>query len=295
MPHLSYEEPLFRPPSEARSLIFQITLGCSRNRCTFCGMYKGKPFRIKPVEEVFREIESVPSRYRAFVTRIFLADGDAIAYPAEGLVQILDRLTSVFPGLTRVGSYASPASLAGKTSEQLVTLREKKLRILYFGLESGDDITLREIDKGFNSDEMAAEALKAREAGIKLSVTAILGLAGRERSLVHARETALWVNRVNPEFFSLLTLFYRHNDDFIRTLDQCTRGEIIREAREIVATLNPAKTILRSNHVSNFLTLEGSYPKDRQRLIDDVDAALARAMKIPGYCESVPEYAESVY
>lgn len=290
-----YEEPVFRPPSEARSLIFQITLGCSRNRCTFCGMYKGKQFRIKPLEQVFAEIASIPLHYRSFVSRVFLADGDALAYPTEGLGLILDHLAATFPGLARVGSYASPASLTGKSPQELRMLRDKKLRILYFGLESGDDQTLKEIDKGFTNGEMAFEALKARESGIKLSVTAILGLAGRERSLLHARETALWVNRVNPEYFSLLTLFYRHNDDFIRTLDQCTRGDIIREAREIVATLNPAKTILRSNHVSNFFSLEGSYPKDRQRLIQDVDAAFDRALKIPGYCESVPEYTETVY
>lgn len=291
----AYVEPLFRPPSEANSLIFQITLGCSRNRCTFCGMYKGKPFRVKPVEQVLGEIDSIPSRFRPFVSRIFLADGDAVAYPAEGLNIILERLHSVFPALTRIGSYASPASLAGKSGDELRVFREKKLRLLYFGLESGDDETLREIDKGFTAEQMAAEALKAREAGMKLSVTAILGLAGRERSLIHARETAAWVNRVSPEYFSLLTLFYRHNDDFIRTLTQCNRGEILREAREIVASLNPAKTILRSNHVSNFLNLAGSYPKDRQRLIHEVDAALEKAARIPGYCDSVPEYAETVY
>ena len=292
---LRYEEPLFRPPSEADSLIFQITLGCSRNRCTFCGMYKGKPFRIKPLEQVFSEIDSIPARYRSFVSRVFLADGDAIAYPTEGLELVLDRLAATFPALTRVGSYASPASLAGKRLEELRRLREKKLRILYFGLESADDETLGAIEKGFTAEQMAAEALKARNAGMKLSVTAILGLAGRERSLIHARETALWVNRVNPEYFSLLTLFYRHNDDFIRTLTQCTRGEILLEAREIAAHLNPARTILRSNHVSNFLNLAGSYPKDRQRLIDEVDAALEKAAKIPGYCEAVPEYTETVY
>lgn len=291
----NYVEPVFRPPSEAHSLIFQITIGCSQNHCAFCGMYKGKSFRLKPVEEVFAEIGAIPARYRPHVDRVFLADGDALVYPFEGLAAILDHLVEAFPRLARVGSYASPKSLTTKNLDELKSLREKKLRILYFGLESGDDVTLASVNKGFTCDMMAREALKAREAGMKLSVTAILGLAGRERSLEHARATAAWVNRVNPEYFSLLTLFHRHNDGFIRKLSQCTRGELLREARELVAKLDPQRTILRSNHVSNFLNLAGSYPRDRERLIRDVDEAIARAAGIPGYLEGVPEYAEEYY
>ena len=130
---------------------------------------------------------------------------------------------------------------------------------------------------------------------MKLSVTAILGLAGRTRSFSHARATAAWVNQVNPEYFSLLTLFLRHNDDFLRTLEQCTRRELLIEAREMLTHLHPGRTILRSNHVSNFLNLSGSYPKDRERLITDVDAALATAMLRPGFLDSVPAYAEEYY
>ena len=289
---LDYDYPLFRPPSEAHSLIIQATIGCSRNLCTFCGMYKGKHFRVRPTAELFAEIGAVPAPLRPHVGRVFLADGDALVYPFGGLVEILDRLAATFPNLSRVGAYASPASLAGKNGEELAILREKKLRLLYFGLESGDDATLAAIDKGFSSAQMEREALKARQAGIKLSVTAILGLAGRDRSIEHARATAAWVNRVSPEYFSLLTLFTRHNDDFIRTIGQCTRGELFLEARELVARLSPAKTILRSNHVSNFLNLAGSYPKDRERLIAAVDSAIADARSIPGFLEGVPDYAE---
>jgi hypothetical protein len=130
---------------------------------------------------------------------------------------------------------------------------------------------------------------------MKLSVTAILGLAGRGRSLEHARATAAWVNRVNPEYFSLLTLFQRHNEDFVRTLDQCSRRELMLETRELLLHLNPTRTILRSNHVSNFLNLSGSYPKDRERLIGDVDAAMEKAREYPGFLDEVPEYAEEYY
>ena len=293
MPH--YVEPVFRPPSEARSLIFQITIGCSQNHCAFCGMYKGKRFSLKPVAEVLAEIAALPERYRTHVDRVFLADGDAVVYPFDGLCTILDALGATFPGLTRVGAYASPNSLTTKSITELETLREKRLRILYFGLESGDDDTLQAINKGFDRDEMATLALKARSAGMKLSVTAILGLAGRGRSLEHARATAEWVNRVNPEYFSLLTLFHRHNDEFVRGLEQCSRRELMREARELLSHLNPARTILRSNHVSNFLNLAGSYPKDRERLIADVDAALVRAERTPGFLNEIPEYGEEYY
>ena len=130
---------------------------------------------------------------------------------------------------------------------------------------------------------------------MKLSVTAILGLAGRGRSLQHARMTAEWVNRVNPEYFSLLTMFHRHNDDFIRSLQQCTRRELMLEAREMLQHLHPAKTILRSNHVSNFLDLAGSYPKDRERLIADVDLALKHAGLREGFLDEVPSYQEEYY
>jgi radical SAM superfamily enzyme YgiQ (UPF0313 family) len=292
---LTYDHPLFRPPSEANSLIFQVTIGCSRNLCVFCGMYKGKKFRIKSTEEVFAEIDAVPAPLHASVERIFLADGDALVYPIDGLVEIIDRLTESFPNLNRIGAYASPQSLTTKSPEELRVLRDKKLRILYFGLESGDDATLAAVNKGFSSAGMESEALKARAAGLKLSVTAILGLAGRTRSLEHARATAAWVNRVNPEFFSLLTLFHRHNKTFIKRLKPCTRGELLYEARELVVSLNPVKTILRSNHVSNFLLLYGSYPKDRERIIADVDTAISCARSVPGYMEGFPEYEEEHY
>jgi radical SAM superfamily enzyme YgiQ (UPF0313 family) len=290
-----YIEPLFRPPSEAHSLIFQITVGCSQNQCRFCGMYKGKNFHIRPLQDILAEIAEIPAGFRPRIDRIFLADGDALVYSFDDLCIILDALAATFPGLTRVSSYASPNSLTTKSADQLALLRAKQLKILYFGLESGDDVTLRDVNKGFGSVRMAELALMAREAGMKLSVTAILGLAGRGRSLQHARYTAEWVNRVNPEYFSLLTMFHRHNDDFIRSLRLCTRRELMLEAREMLQHLHPAKTILRSNHVSNFLDLAGSYPKDRERLISDVDLALKHAEVRAGFLDEVPSYQEEYY
>ncbi|TRO81745.1 radical SAM protein [Desulfuromonas acetexigens] len=293
--YFDYDHPLFRPPSEAHSLIFQITLGCSRNRCTFCGMYKGKPFRVRPVAEIRAETEGIPPAHRPHIQRIFLADGDALIYPQKGLLEILDELNRAFPRLTRIGAYASPASLAGKTGEDLAALRERKLRILYFGLESGDDATLGAIDKGYGGTEMLAFCRKAQAAGMKLSVTAILGLAGAERSREHARATAEWITALSPEYFSLLTLFHRHNDDFLRGITPLSRGGILEEASELLRHLVPRRTILRSNHVSNFLQLAGSYPKDRQTLIDQVEAAIARARRRPEWYDEIPDYREEIY
>lgn len=290
-----YSEPVFRPPSEANSLILQITIGCSQNQCKFCGMYKGKRFHIRPLPELLEELSAIPAYYRSRVERIFLADGDALIYPFAELSILLDTFSAAFPRLTRVGSYASPNSITSKSAEHLLILKEKKLRILYFGLESGDDLTLEQIGKGFTAHQMADLALMVRTAGIKLSVTAILGLAGRQRSQEHARATADWINCVNPEYFSLLTLFHRHNQPFIRSLQQCSYRELLEEARELLLHLSPQKCILRSNHVSNFLHLAGSYPKDRERLLADVDQARQQAELIPGFLDQIPDYQEEYY
>ncbi len=288
-----YEEPLFRPPSEADSLIFQITIGCSQNHCTFCGMYKHKQFRIRPVDEIVAEIEAIPVHYRPGIRRVFLADGDALVYPQEGLLRILDHLAATYPNLTRVGAYASPNSLTTKSEVELVMLREKKLRILYFGLESGDDATLKLVNKGYAASAMLDLCHKVRAAGIKLSVTAILGLAGRERSAEHADRTAAWTNSLSPEYFSLLTLFSRHNQAYFDQVTAQTRGEILEEALLVVNILQPTRTILRSNHASNFLNLAGSYPKDRERLVADVEAAIKMARQHPDWYNAIPDYSES--
>lgn len=290
--YFPYDYPLYRPPSEAHSQIFQITLGCSQNNCTFCGMYKTKQFKLRPVAEVKAEISRIPASQRGSVQRVFLADGDALIYPQGGLTEILDALAENFPALTRVGIYASPNSLKGKSVEELTLLREKKLRILYFGLESGDEQTLSSVNKGFTPDVMLYLCRKAQQAGMKLSVTAILGLAGQERSREHARATAQWITELSPAFFSLLTMFKRHNDDFLRSITLQTNGGILAEALEIVRHLAPQKTILRSNHVSNILNLAGSYPKDRQKIIALAHETLSQAKQHPDWFNEVPDYSE---
>ncbi|TLM66789.1 MAG: radical SAM protein [Deltaproteobacteria bacterium] len=295
MHYFPYFEPVFRPPSEAGSLILQPTVGCSQNRCTFCGMYKMKRFRIRPVDEVRRDIDRVPATHRGHVQRVFLGDGDGLVYPQAGLLAILDHLAATFPRLTRVGAYASPNSLATKSVAELYALRERKLRILYFGLESGDGPTLQLANKGWSPEAMLQLCRKAQEAGMKLSVTAILGLAGRARSAEHAAATADWITALSPEYFSLLTMFRRHNDDYFRLIEPLSNGQVIEEALAVVSRLDPRHTILRSNHVSNLLHLAGSYPKDREKIIAQAEAALVAARRHPEWFGHVPDYEEEYF
>ena len=247
---------------------------------------------MRPLGDIRSEIARIPVEHRSYVQRVFLADGAALIYPHDGLVEILDLLAETFPRLARVGIYASPNSLVSKSLAELSLLREKKLRILYFGLESGDEQTLTTVKKGYNPDEMLALCRNAQQAGLKLSVTAILGLAGRERTLEHARATAAWINQLSPEYFSLLTMFQRHNDDFLRSITLQSNGGIIEEALEIVRHLSPEKMILRSNHVSNILHLAGSYPKDREKIIAQAEHALVQARRHPVWFNDVPDYSE---
>lgn len=295
MYYFNYEEPVFRPPSEARSLILQITIGCSQNQCHFCGMYKKKQFRIRPVADIAAEIEAIPKDHRNYYKRIFLADGDALVYPQQELVEILDLLNNKFPNLNRVGIYASPKSLTTKELEDLQQLKSRKLHILYFGLESGDALTLEAVNKGYHPEAMLELCQKVQVAGLKLSITAILGLAGRVRSHEHAIATAEWITQLSPEYFSLLTMFQRHNDAYFEQIEPLNNGEIIEEALTIVKNLKPQKTILRSNHVSNILNLAGSYPKDRDRVITQTEAALAEARSHPEWFALIPDYGEAYY
>jgi len=292
---IAYEEPVFRPPSEARSLILQATIGCSQNQCRFCGMYKMKKFRLRSLDDLSQDLARISPLQRMKIQRVFLADGDALVYPQQQFVELLQLLQQQLPALTRVSCYASPRSLTTKSEDDLRLLRENKLRILYFGLESGDNDTLQLVNKGYDSEQMLTLCQKAKNAGLKLSVTAILGLAGRARTREHAAATAKWINELSPEYFSLLTMFRRHNDDYFTSIEALSHGEVIAETLDILQQLQPQKTILRSNHASNFLNLAGSYPKDRQRLIDTAQQAFNMAQQDPGWFNEVPSYSEQLY
>lgn len=276
---IEYIEPVYRPPSEARSLILQATLGCSNNTCLFCYMYRDKPFRVKPWELLEREIGEAAALHPR-TKRVFLADGDAFVLPTRLLVRILDRLREAFPDLQRVAAYASPPNLLRKSVPEMRLLVEKGLRIVYYGVETGDAELLARIRKNATPDQMVEGCLKAGEAGLKLSVTVILGLAGKSGSLRHARETARVVNRIGPRFLSALTLMLGpYEREYLETMgpgfEHTNAIDDTVELRELVAGLETDGCIFRSNHASNYLPLAGTLMADKDRLLAEIDRALA--------------------
>lgn len=276
---MHYEGTIIRPPSEAGSILLQVTVGCSRNRCTFCGTYAGERFRIKPEEVVFADIAYASARFRR-QRRVFLCDGDALVLPQERLVRILRAIREKLPWVTRVGAYANAKSLSWKTVEQLRELRELGLGILYVGLESGDDVTLARIRKGADAAKMIEATAKARQAGIKLSLTVILGIAGRERSLLHARETGRVLSAIDPEYVGALSLILIPGTPLY---DEWLRGEFVliepeemlRELREMIASTHLTQGLFHANHASNYLPIKARLPRDRDAVLARIDRALA--------------------
>jgi radical SAM superfamily enzyme YgiQ (UPF0313 family) len=289
-PGIRYEGKLYRPPSEASSLILQATIGCSYNRCTFCGMYRDKRFRVRPISELASEIEWAAQNVSP-VRRVFLADGDALVAKSSFLLDVLARLRAAFPALQRVSVYASPQSLQVRTVDEMIALREAGLSLYYLGIESGHDDVLTALEKGVDAAEMVRVANKAHEAGVKLSTMILLGAGGRALSLEHARASARVVNAIQPRFLSTLVMT---PVDGTPLGDAASRGEhdeldpieLAAELRELLSHLELSATIFRSNHASNHLALEGSLPRDRQRMID----ALTSAIEAPDEAPFVPSW-----
>ncbi len=277
---------VYRPPSEADSLILQVMYGCSHDDCRFCGMYAGKPFRVRPAAEVREDVERLPSEVKQTVRKVFLADGDALALPARSLLAVLDLLRAELPALERVSAYANGRSLLRKTPEELRALRERGLYMLYLGLESGDDATLAAMDKGVTVGEQVEAGRKAKDAGLKLSVMAILGLGGAERSAEHARGTARALSAIDPDYISLLSLMLA---DGAPLAEDVRRGDfvlpgpaaILRELRQIIAETDVTDAVFRTTHASNYLPLEGRLPADREAMLQVIDRYVAMGEAAP--------------
>ena len=275
---MRYHGMVIRPPSEANSYILQVSYGCSHNRCTFCGTYLDKPFRPRDLDEILEDIvlaqEAMPA-----TCRVFLADGDALILPTNRLITILDKLNVAFPHLERVGTYANARDLLRKTPAELATLRQKGLGIVYIGLESGSDEILERIEKGATAAEMIEAAQKAKEAGILVSVIAILGLGEEKLSAHHAAETGRVASEMDPDYFSMLTLMLvprtkLHAEWEAGKFQLISPEEMLAELRRVIENLNLSNCVFRTNHASNYLPLRGTLPQDKERLLGILDAAL---------------------
>ena len=265
---------VFRPPSEAYSLIVQVTYGCSHNTCAFCSMYKEKRFRLRPLEEILEDFHLARARYRN-VDKVFLADGDALVRKAEELYIILDTVRELFPECKRVTSYASPSSIRIRTEEELRTLREKGLTMVYMGLESGCDDVLKLMRKGHMSADIVEMGQKVRKCGMALSVTAITGLGGPELLERHAIETAEAFNAMNPEYIGMLTLMVEEETplyDWVQSgsFQLLNQQQVLEETRLLVEHLDSPGSVFRMNHASNYLVLKGTLNGDQQAMLDQI-------------------------
>ena len=276
---MHYYGAVYRPPSEAYSLIVQCTLGCSHNKCAFCNMYKDKKFSIRPVEDVLRDLAEARS-YERRIERIFLADGDALILPMDYLLKVLDFIREYFPECTRVAAYATTKAIERKTDAELRTLREHGLALVYIGLESGNEALLVKFNKGVTAAETVEHALRCKAAGIAISVTAINGMAGLNGDWqAHAIDTAKAVSAMKPEFIAFLTLRVYSGTPLHDWIDagefqMMGPAELMRETRLFLEHIDSEGSVFRSNHASNYLPLGGTLNRDREALIQTIDAAL---------------------
>lgn len=281
---MRYEGDVYRPPSEAYSLIIQVTIGCSHNKCTFCDMYKAKRFHLRPMSEVMEDLSEARRQYRV-IERIFLADGDALIRKTSDLVEILSYIRNNIPECRRVTTYATPQSIHLKSADDLRLLYEAGLSMVYLGLESGSDEVLVETKKASGADEIVTAGLKAKSAGMQLSVTAISGLGGKARWREHAVGTAKALSAMKPEYIGLLTLLMEEGtalyDDwkgggFILLSPE----EVLQETLLMLENLDSEGSVFRSNHPSNYVQLRGTLNADREMMMDRIRHALSGDIKL---------------
>lgn len=282
---MQYEGNVFRPPSEARSLIIQTTIGCSHNKCTFCYMYRDDVFRIRSQEEIIADIDECAEKY-SFVEKLFLADGDALVIPYRRLLEIITHSKTVFPRLRQITMYATARDILGKSEEELKSLREAGLDMLYIGLESGSDLILKEINKNCNAGEFIEAVQRAKNAGLKCSVTIILGLGQREKSREHALETARVLSIAKPEYIAFLNLRFKPGTELTAMVERgefvCLSDvELLNEMKLFIENLDSEGTIFRSNHASNPLAIAGTFNADRQKMLDEIDDAIRNEDFVP--------------
>lgn len=272
---------VYRPPSEARSLIVQVTIGCAHNACTFCTMYKDKKFRIRKKEEVLEDFQTAYDNYGDNIRRIFLADGDALIVKTPDLLDILNFIKEKFPSAERVTSYGTPGDILRKSEDELKSLAQAGLGMVYMGAESGDAVTLKDINKGVSREEIIEAGRKLRRAGIQSSITLISGLGGRARRKEHAVESAKLISDIRPDYVGFLTLMLDESTEIYRKIaagemELLTPDEVVEEMRLFLTNVDSPGTVFRANHASNYVVLKGNLNEDIEgmlRKLDEVEEA----------------------
>lgn len=275
---MQYEGRLFRPPSEARSLIIQTTLGCPHNKCSFCSMYQGEEFRIVPFDHIKKQLVEASKAY-TWVDKVFLADGDSLFMKTDDLLQILDLCYRLFPNLRQVNTYASTRSILNKSPQELKKLKGHGLEKIYLGIESGSDRVLQKINKGVSQADAIEAGKRIKEAGLTLSITFISGLGSRELSKEHAIESAKVINEVEPDFTGVLTLLLEETAPLYKDLIEgrfiyLEPDEVLREVRTMIKNINVQSGKFSMAHVSNYINIDGEFPDDKDRLLAQINYAL---------------------
>lgn len=278
---MRYEGNIWRPPSEARSYLLQVTMGCTHNQCTFCSMYRDKPFRIRDEKEVIEDLHMAREAF-PYVERVFFCDGDALCLPTEKLLRLMRKTKEILPEVKRINMYGAPRDVLNKTPEDLKLLRDAGLEFIYIGAESGSDIVLERIKKGATRQEIIQAVQKIEAAGIKASVTFIAGLGGRELWKEHARETGTMIGEMGASYVGVLTLLLDPEAPLYEDLKAgrfqlLTAEEAVSETLEMVENIHMkpgSSCVFRSNHATNYVTLKGNLPEDRERFIEQLKYAL---------------------
>lgn len=275
---MKYEGMIYRPPSEAESLILQVTIGCSHNKCTFCGSFKEKKFRLRSFEEVKEDVEEA-KQYARYIKKVFIADGDALIIPQKKLVPIIELIRNSFPKLERIGLYGNTKSILKKSVDELRLLKELGIGIIYLGVESGDQVVLDRVCKGTVLDKTAEAAKQVKDAGIILSVTVLLGLGGVERSRIHAAETGKFLTRIQPDYAGALSVIVVPGTALAEEVEKgaftVPDPYMLLEELEIMITNIDAKHLyFASNHASNYLPVKGWLPEEKGKMLKSIQYVL---------------------
>ena len=273
---MRYEGAVYRPPSEARSLIIQLTIGCAHNKCTFCTMFKEKQFRIRPVEEIKQDFAEAAKVYGNRVRRIFLADGDALIMKTEQLLEIIAFARKCFPYVERIAAYGTPADILRKTEKELIQLQETGLDLIYMGAESGDSIVLQDVCKGVTREDIITAGQKLKQCGLQSSITLISGLGGQERLREHALQSADLISQIKPEYVGYLTLLLEPGAPIMEriqngSLTLLSPEDVVEEMRLFLQHVDSEGTVFRSNHASNYIMLKGTLNRDISHMLAYLD------------------------